>query len=145
MIPVTSSQAQRAFNWTLVASVPLLLGVCVLLLGWQQGVSLAFASLVQVAVAFGTMFVLGYWAAPRWGPRCAARPLLAGLFAVGVFLVGVLAGCSTSMLLYWDFDPEAWLLRPLVWLGFVGGVPAFLVGLLSSRLARRLPVVSRPA
>ena len=145
MIPVTGSQAQRAFNWTLVASAPLLLGVCVLLLGWQQGVSLALGSLVQVAVAFGTMFALGCWASPRWGPRCAARPLLTGFFAVGVFLVGVLAGCSTSMLLYWDFDPEAWLLRPLVWLGFVGGVPAFLVGLLGSRLARRLPVVSRSA
>ena len=129
---------RRALVWTLGLSAPLLVGVCVLLLGWRQGVSLAFSFPVQVAVAFVAMLAFGWWAAPRWGARCTARPVLAGLFAVGAFLVGVLAGSSTSMLLYRDFDPEAWVLRPLCWLGIIGGVPAFLVGLVGCFLARRL-------
>ena len=136
---------RRAVAWTLVLSAPLLLGVCVLLLGWRRGVSLAFSFPAQVAVAFAAMFAFGWWAAPRWGARCAARPVLAGVFAVGVFLVGVLSGASTSMLLYWDFDPQAWLLRPLCWLGIIGGVPAFLVGLAGYFLTRWLRRTRPPA
>ena len=128
----------------MVLSAPLLLGVCVLLLGLREGLSLALAFPVQVAVAFAAMFAFSRWAAPRWGPRCTRQPALAGLFAVGVFLVGVLSGSSASMLLYRDFDPEAWLLRPLCWLGPIGGVAAFLVGLAGCFLTRCLLGARRP-
>ena len=136
---------RRAVVATLVLSALFLLGVCVLLLGWRQGVRLAFSFPVQVAVAFAAMFALGWWAAPRWGPRCTRQPALAGLFAVGVFLVGILSGCGTSMLLYGDSDLEVWLFRPLCWLGPIGGVAAFLVGLVGCFLTRRLLGAHWPA
>lgn len=129
---------RRAIAWSLALSVPLLVGVCVLVAGFRDGTRLAFAYPVQAAAAFSCMYAFGWWAAPRWGPRCARHSVLAGLFAVSVFLIGVLSGSVTSMFVYRDFSLFDFIIKPLYWLGMFGFIPAFIVGVVGSLIARRL-------
>ena len=129
---------RRAIAWSFALSVPLLIGICVLVAGIHDGTRLAFAYPIQAAVAFGCMFAFGWWAAPRWGPRCARYSFLAGFFAIFVFLIGVLSGSVTSMFVYRDFSLVDYIIKPLYWLGLFGGIPAFIVGVIGSFIARRL-------
>jgi hypothetical protein len=129
---------RRAIAWSLALSVPLLIGVCVLVAGTHDGIQLAFAYPIQAAVAFGCMFAFGWWAAPRWGPHCVRYSFLAGIFAICVFLIGVLSGSVTSMFVYRDFSLIDYIIKPLYWLGMFGFIPAFIVGVIGSFIARRL-------
>ncbi len=129
---------RRAIACSLAISVPLLIGVCVLVAGVHDGTRLAFAYPIQAAVAFGCMFAFGWLAAPRWGPTCARYSFLAGLFAISVFLIGVLSGSVTSMFVYRDFSLFDYIIKPLYWLGMFGFIPAFIVGVVGSFIARRL-------
>lgn len=58
------------------------------------------------------------------------------LFALGLFLVGVLGGSATSMVVYRDFDPTSYIVKPLYWLGMYGLIPALVVGLIGAAILR---------
>jgi uncharacterized membrane protein YeaQ/YmgE (transglycosylase-associated protein family) len=55
-----------------------------------------------------------------------------------VFLIGVLSGSVTSMFVYRDFSLVDYIIKPLYWLGMFGFIPAFIVGVIGSFIARRL-------
>ena len=106
--------------------------------GTNDGIRLVFAYPIKAAVAFCCMFAFGWWFAPRWGPRCVRYSFLAGLFAICVFLIGVLSGSVTSMFVYRDFSLLDYIIKPLYWLGMFGFIRAFIVGVIGSFIARRL-------
>jgi hypothetical protein len=58
------------------------------------------------------------------------------LFALVLFLVGVLAGSATSMVVYQDFDPSSYIVKPLYWLGMYGLIPALLIGFIGAAILR---------
>ena len=53
-----------------------------------------------VVVGFGCMWSFGRWASRSWGPRCARHLLLAGLFGLAVFFIGVLSGIIAYIVIF---------------------------------------------
>ena len=59
------------------------------------------------------------------------------LFAFCVFLIGAVAGSSTSMILYDDMDLQSYIVKPLFGLGLYGFIPASIIGVIGSFILRR--------
>ena len=172
---------RRAFNWILVLSYPLLMAVASLVWLWRgwniEAIIKAFTSFIGAIVAgfinpvvvigFGCMWTFGRLASRGWGPRCARHSLLAGLFGLAVFLIGVLSG-SIAYIVIFDLiavfpslygflgasyhpyitgGPHVFLsvsqtiqciVLPLYLMGMFGAIPAFVLGVIGSFIFRRL-------
>jgi hypothetical protein len=57
-------------------------------------------------------------------------------------MAGVLAGSATSMVVYRDFDPFSYVVKPLYWLGMYGLIPALVIGGIGAAILR---VISKKA
>jgi hypothetical protein len=133
-----ASRFRQALIWTLALSVPALLGICVLVVGFRDGLRLAASCSIQAVFALAVMAVFGWLVAPSWGSACTRHLFLAGLFGIFIFLVGTVAGSTVSMLVYRDFSLFDYIVKPLFWLGIIGFVPAFIVGIIGALISRHL-------
>jgi hypothetical protein len=59
-----------------------------------------------------------------------------GIYAFGLFIVGVLAASATSMIVYQDFDSTSYIVKPLFWLGMYGFIPALIIGFMGAAILR---------
>jgi hypothetical protein len=129
---------RRALLWTLALSLPAVAGICLLLVGWRDGLHLIASFYIQLISAFVIMTVFGWRVAPLWGSACTDRLLFAGLFGVLIFLIGTVSGSAVSMLLERHFDLFDYMVKPLFWLGIFGFIPAFVMGLVGAFISRQL-------
>jgi hypothetical protein len=134
-VNVTPNDLRRAVYPTLCLSLPGLIGVCTLMLGLKEGLKLAASYPIQIAVGYAAMVLfVEFVGIPR---RARLHRFGAGiLFAIALFITGVLSGSASSMLVYWDFDFVPYVIGPLFWMGFYGVLPAALFGVIGTGVLR---------
>jgi len=132
---VTRSSFRKAVYSTFVLSVVGLALVCLPIIGPAYTAKFASAYWMQILAGYLAMILLievvgipirsvfqHYWAGM--------------LFAFCLFIVGVIAGSSTSMFLYGDMDAHSYIVKPLFWMSFYGFIPAAVIGAIGSGLIR---------
>ncbi|HKP04323.1 MAG TPA: hypothetical protein VJU77_13300 [Chthoniobacterales bacterium] len=129
---------RKAIVWTLGLSLPMLAVTCVLVLGLRDAIHLVATLPIQIVCGLLITALFGWIVAPRWGSACTDRLILAGFFGVLSFLVGVLSGSTVSMFLEQNFDLFAYILKPLFWVGIIGFIPAFVMGIVGAFISRHL-------
>ncbi|QQL44415.1 hypothetical protein [Sulfuriroseicoccus oceanibius] len=132
---VTRRAFRKAVYAALAISVIGLALVCVPIVGPRSTGEFAVSWLPQILTGYAAMIlvieVVGF---PL---RSGLTKFWAGaLFALAIFLVGVIAGSATSMVVYQDFDPHSYIVKPLYWLGIYGLIPALLIGFIGSAILR---------
>jgi hypothetical protein len=132
---VTPAAFRRAVYSTLCLSLPGLIGVCSLLGGVNDALKLAASYPIQIAVGYAAMVLfIEFVGIPR---RAWLQHFGAGiLFAIFLFIAGVLSGSASSMLVYRDFDFVSYVIGPLFWMGFYGVLPAALFGVIGTGILR---------
>ena len=65
------------------------------------------------------------------------RLWISGVYFVAVFVVGMVSGSATSMLVYRSLSLFDYMVKPLFSLSWFGAIPAFLLGLVFAFLLRR--------
>ncbi|MEK7952941.1 hypothetical protein [Luteolibacter soli] len=140
---VTTKAFRRAFYLTLGLSVSGLVIVCLLMLGPKVTFQCATGYAVQIAASYTAMIL----AAETSGifRRSELRGYAAGVvFAIFLFITGVLCGSATSMFVYRDFDMSSYVVKPLFWMGLYGVLPAAAFGLIGTHLLRRISSATLP-
>ena len=135
-VNVTPGAFRRAVYPTLCVSLPGLIGVCTLMMGLKDGLKLAASYPVQVAVGYAAMVLFIEFVGIPW--RAKLHHFGAGiLFAIFLFLAGVLSGGASSMLVYGKSDFISYVIGPLFWMGFYGVLPAAAFGIIGTSLLRK--------
>jgi len=132
---VTPSSFRKAVYPTLVLSLVGLALVCLPIIGPAYTAKFAGAYWMQIVAGYLAMILLiEVVGVPI---RSAFQHYWAGMiFAFFIFVVGVIAGSSTSMFLYGDMDAHSYILKPLYWMSMYGFVPAVVIGAIGSGLIR---------
>jgi hypothetical protein len=132
---VTPNAFRRAVYPTLCVSLPALIGVCTLMFGLKEGLKLAASYPIQIAVGYAAMVLfIEFVGIPR---RARLHRFGTGiLFAIALFITGVLSGSASSMLLYRDLDFVSYVIGPLFWMGFYGVLPAAVFGVIGAGVLR---------
>jgi len=133
---VTPEQFRSAFYSALGLSLPGLMLVWFLLLGPVEAFKFAAPYAVQIAVGYLAMILV----AETFG--ISLREELCGygagiVFAIVLFLIGVLGGSASSAILHWEEFDLRWVIGPLFWMGFYGVLPAAVFGLIGTSLLRK--------
>ena len=133
---VTRKAFRKAVYLALAISVLGLALVCLPIVGLRYTAEFAVSCLPQIAAGYAAMILV---------IEVAGIPLRSGLtkfwagavFALALFLIGVAVGSATSIIVYQDFDPHSYIVKPLYWLGMYGLIPALAVGFIGSAILRR--------
>jgi hypothetical protein len=134
-VNVTPGKFRKAVYPTLCLSLPGLLAVCIPIFGMKDALKLAASYTIQIAVGYLAMIlVIEFVGLPR---RARLHHFGAGiLFAIFLFIAGVLSGSASSMLVYRDFDFISYVIGPLFWMGIYGILPATAFGLIGTGFLR---------
>ena len=132
---VTRSSFRTVVYSALAVSVLGLILVCLLILGADYTQKFAASYWPQILAGYFAMLVI---------VELLGVPLRSGLchywagmiFSVTLFLVAVVTGSVTSMILYGDMDVHSYVVKPLFWLGFYGFIPAAIIGAFSTGFVR---------
>lgn len=132
---VTRKAFRKAVYISLILSVIGLALVCLPIVGLRYTGEFASSWFPQIAAGYAAMILL---------IEVVGIPLRAeftrfwagALFALALFMTGVLAGSATSMAVYQDFDPVSYVVKPLYWLGMYGLVPALIIGFIGAAILR---------
>lgn len=133
---MTPRTFRKVVYTALLLSVFGLVLVCLPVVGPHYTAKFAKSWLPQLAAGYGAMILV---------IECAGVPLRSFLtrywagtaFAMLVFAAGSLAGSATSMLVYQDFNPWDYVVKPLFWLSIYGMIPAAVIGLTGTAMLRR--------
>ena len=87
---------------------------------------------IQIVIGLVTIAALGWCLLPQLSEAWIKNPFGAALLSVLTFLIGSLAGCASSMFVYFDFNPIDYVVTPMYWLGLIGTIPAGLIGFVGS-------------
>ena len=120
---------------SLALSVLGLVLVCLPIVGPRYTVEFSTWWLPQIVAGYlGMILVIEVVGVPL---RSVLTNFWAGaLFAFGLFLVGGLAGSTASMVIYQDYDPFSYVVKPLYWLVIYGCLPAIIIGIVGSTILR---------
>lgn len=131
---ITPKVFRRAVYPILCLSLPGLVVVCSLLLGWRAVLHLTAAYQVQIVLGYAAMVLLieTLGIALRW-ELCGYGT--GGVFGVLLFITGVVGGSASSMLVFGNFDVR-YVIGPLFWMGFYGVLPAAIFGLIGTGVLR---------
>ena len=132
---VTRKAFRKAVYIALILSVVGLALVCLPIVGLRYTGEFASSWFPQIVVGYaGMILMIEVVGIPL---RSELTRFWAGaLFALVMFLVGVLAGSATSMVVYQDFDPTSYIVKPLYWLGMYGLIPALVIGFIGAAILR---------
>ena len=132
---VTRKAFRKAVYIALILSVVGLALVCLPIVGLRYTGEFASSWFPQIMVGYaGMILMIEVVGIPL---RSELTRFWAGaLFALVMFLVGVLAGSATSMVVYQDFDPTSYIVKPLYWLGMYGLIPALVIGFIGAAILR---------
>jgi hypothetical protein len=132
---VTKKAFRLAVYPALVLSVAGLALVCFLIIGPQYTAKWAALWFPQIAAGFAAMILFIEVLGIRL--RSHLTHFRAGaLFAFFLFISGVLSGSATSMVVYQDYDPHSYIVKPLFWMGIYGFIPAMIIGLIGALILR---------
>ena len=132
---VTPRAYRLAVYPALVLSVAGLALVCLPIIGPQYTARWAVSWLPQIAAGYAAMILI----IEAVGVRLRSHLIRFGagaLFAICLFIAGVLAGSATSMIVYQDPDPGSYVGKPLFWMGIYGFIPAMIIGLVGALILR---------
>ncbi len=136
------NQQVRAFRKAslggLILSVPALVIVCSLVTDLAFCIQIATAAWVQILVAFAAMMGVVWFSSRTCAAACARRWWLFGIYFVGLFWVGILAGGVASLIRYQSLSASDYLLKPFFWLSLFGVIPAVCLGVIAWVLNRRM-------
>lgn len=132
---VTRLAFRKAVYVALILSFVGLLLVCLPLFGLQQTEKFATEFVPQIAVGYAAMVLMVEVVGIPFR-SALTRFWVGGLFAFALFIAGVLAGSAASMVVYKDFDPVAYVLSPLFFLGIYGFFPALIIGFIGVSILR---------
>jgi hypothetical protein len=106
------------------------------MLGLKEGLKLVASYPIQIAVGYTAMALfIEFVGIPR---RARLNRFGAGiLFAIALYVTGVLSGSASSMLIYRDWDFVSYVIGPLFWMGFYGVLPAALFGVIGTGILRK--------
>ena len=132
---VTRKAFRKAVYIALIMSVVGLALVCLPIVGLRYTGEFASSWFPQIVVGYaGMVLMIEFIGVPL---RSKLTRFWAGaLFALMLFLLGVLAGSATSMVVYQEFDPTSYIVKPLYWLGMYGLIPALAIGFIGTAILR---------
>ncbi|MEM7698237.1 MAG: hypothetical protein AAF236_07530 [Verrucomicrobiota bacterium] len=134
---VTCSSFRKAVYPTLGLSLAGLVLICLPIIGPAYTAMFAGAYWIQLVAGYLAMILLIELVGVPI--RSAFQRCWAGIiFALCLFIVGILAGSSTSMLLYGDMDAHSYVVKPLFWMSYYGFIPAAVIGAIGSGLIRAM-------
>ncbi len=132
---VTPRAFRLAVYPALILSLAGLALVCLPIIGTQNTVKSAISWLPQIAAGYAAMILIIEVVGIR--VRSQLTRFGAGaLFAFCLFIAGVLGGSTTSMVVYQDYDPSSYIVKPLFWMGIYGFIPAMIIGLIGALILR---------
>jgi hypothetical protein len=132
---VTRKEFRKAVYIALILSFVGLALVCLSIVGLRYTGEFAFSWFPQIVVGYaGMILIIEVVGIPLRSEL--TRFWVGALFALTLFLVGVLSGSATSMVVYQDFDPISYIVKPLYWLGIYGLIPALVIGFIGSAILR---------
>lgn len=132
---VTRKAFRKAVYIALILSVIGLVLVCLPIVGLRYTGEFASSWLLQIVAGYAAMILIIEVVGIRL--RSELTRFWAGAaFALALFIVGVLAGSTTSMVVYQDFDPFSYIVKPLYWLGVYGLIPALIIGCSGAAILR---------
>ncbi len=131
----TRKAFRKAVYGALLLSVLGLAVVCLLIAGPARTMEWTASASLQIAVGYAAMILSIELAGIRLRSKLTRR-WAGALFALLLFIVGVLAGSATSMVLYRDFEAYSYIVKPLFWMGIYGFIPAAMIGCIGSSLLR---------
>ncbi len=132
---VTRKAFRKAVYVALILSVVGLALVCLPIVGLRDTGKFASSWLPQIVAGYVAMILIIEVVGIRL--RSELTRFRAGAaFALALFIVGVLAGSATSMIVYRDFDPFSYIVKPLYWLGMYGLIPALIIGCIGAAILR---------
>lgn len=132
---VTRKAFRKAVYSSILLSVVGLALVCLPLVGWSDSVGFASSWTLQIVAGYAAIILVIEGVGIHL--RSELTRIWAGAaFAVALFTVGVVAGSATSMLIYQDFDPVSYVVKPLYWLGMYGLIPALVIGCIGVAILR---------
>jgi hypothetical protein len=132
---VTRKAFRKAVYVALILSVVGLALVCLPIVGLRDTGKFASSWLPQIVAGYVAMILIIEVVGIRL--RSELTRFWAGAaFALALFIVGVLAGSATSMIVYRDFDPFSYIVKPLYWLGMYGLIPALIIGCIGAAILR---------
>jgi len=126
---------RKAVYLALILSVVGLVLVCLPIVGLKQTVEFASSYFPQLAAGYAAMILIIELVGVPMRSELT-RFWTGAFFALALFLVGVIAGSATSMVVYQDFDPQSYIVKPLFWLGMYGMIPATLIGFMGAGILR---------
>lgn len=120
---------------TLIFSFFGLILICILVAGFSGLAYAATYYIPQILVGYAAMVLLieylgikirnrllSYWVGP--------------LFSILTFLVGIISGSFTSMIMYNDWDFFDFIVKPLYWIGLFGLLPCLIIGIFGTKSLR---------
>jgi hypothetical protein len=132
---VTRKIFRKAVYLTLILSVVGLGLVCLPIVGLRDTAAFAASWLPQITAGYIAMILMIEVIGIRL--RSDLTRFRAGaVFALALFVAGVLTGSATSMVIYRDFDPFSYIVKPLYWLGMYGLIPALIIGCIGTSILR---------
>jgi hypothetical protein len=132
---VTRKAFRKAVYISIILSVVGLALVCLPLVGLRDTGKFASAWLPQIVAGYAAMILMIEVVGIHLRSELT-RVWAGAAFALALFIVGVLAGSAASMVIYQDFDPVSYVLKPLYWLGMFGLIPALLIGCIGAAILR---------
>lgn len=138
---VTRKAFRKAVYISILLSVVGLALVCLPLVGLRDTGIFASSWLPQIVAGYAAMILLIEGVGIHLRSELA-RTWAGAAFALVLFMAGVLAGSATSMVVYRDFDPFSYVVKPLYWIGMYGLIPALVIGGIGAAILR---VISKKA
>jgi len=132
---VTPRAFRLAVYPALILSLAGLALVCLPIIGAQNTAKSATSWFPQIAAGYAAMILI----IEVVGIRLRSHLIRLGagaLFAFLLFIAGVLGGSAASMIVYQDYDPHSYIVKPLFWMGIVGFIPAMIVGIIGASILR---------
>jgi hypothetical protein len=132
---VTPKAFRLAVYPALVLSAAGLALVCLPIIGPHYTAKWAVSWLPQIAAGYASIILIVKVIGVRL--RSHLTGFGAGaLFAFCLFIAGVLGGSTASMVVYQDYDPFSYIVKPLFWMGMYGFIPAMIIGLIGALILR---------
>jgi hypothetical protein len=132
---VTRKAYRKAVYGTLLLSLFGLALVSLSVIGSKGAIHFTIAFYPQVVVGYA-LIVLIIELAGIPLRSALSRYWVGALFAISLFITGVIAGSASSMAFYHDANAFSYIVKPLFWLSAYGLIPAAIIGFIGTGLLR---------
>ena len=132
---VTPKAYRKAVYGTLLLSLFGLALVSHSVIGSKGTIHFIIAFYPQVIVGYASMVLIIELARIPLRSELS-RYWVGALFAISLFITGVIVGSASSMAFYHDANAFSYIVKPLFWLSAYGLIPAAIIGFIGTGLLR---------